>query len=118
VGLFTPEDTMQFTQKVDSISRQKDKTLATATAYKLFSDASGEAPNMRQAVVIVNTDATADLWIRICNKGEAPGTISATVNDGFILAKGRDSFSCGPAFDIWVQHAKGSDATFTYKEYI
>jgi hypothetical protein len=120
MGLFSFKDKpMQVTQKVDSISRRKDKTLATGTPYKLFSDASGEEPNIRQGVSIRNLDTATDLIVRYVNRGEAAGTISATASSDYIVEPEKTiSFSFGMGIDVWVQHAKGTDLVLSYVELI
>lgn len=101
--------------KLEDILRRDTVSLATATAYKLFTGQSGTGYS-RDVVNFNNTDTTADIYLKFTRHNDPQPTISATDNDLIVPAKTPVQLLIGYGVNVWVYHTKGSNATFTAVE--
>jgi hypothetical protein len=104
----------QVIQRIDNLGRREAGTLAASTTVRLF--ASGTPPNNRQAVSIVNCDASAEMYIAVRKAGASTPTLSSSDHDLIVPPRSSRQLQVGAGIDVWARHSGAGTVAYTALE--
>lgn len=106
----------QITQRIDNLGRREATTVPTTTTQRVFATSGSPVSNDRQAVNLVNLDASAELYVALTRTGAAVPTVSASDCDLVVPAKTDRQLQIGPNLEVYVRSNSASPVAYTALE--